>query len=160
MLDFLAQECQLVVVSVGYRLAPEHPYPAGNEDCVDAAEWLVDNAEGEFGAKLFFMGGDSAGAHLSVVTAFRLLETRGEFAFQALVLNFGMYELAGFTPQVHSFDLPLVLDKTIIEKYGFYGGFVIREPYADVDLGIWKHICPVRAWRRDAIRPSRHSMRI
>merc|ERR1719405_144022 len=32
------------VVVVGYRLAPEHPYPAGNEDCFDVGEYLVDFA--------------------------------------------------------------------------------------------------------------------
>src|ERR1700761_2009060 len=51
LLDFMAQRAQLAVVSVGYRLAPEDPFPKGPEDCYDAAEWLVKNAEKEFGGE-------------------------------------------------------------------------------------------------------------
>lgn len=116
MLDWIAQNCNLTVISVGYRLAPENPYPAGNDDCQDAAEWLVEHAEETYGAKLGFMGGDSAGAHLSVVTCFRLLRTRPEFAFKALVLNFGCFDLAGFLPQAHLFDTPLILTKDIMDR--------------------------------------------
>lgn len=50
----------LAVVSVGYRLAPEYPYPQGPEDCYDVGEWLVDNAEAKFGARLKFVGGEVA----------------------------------------------------------------------------------------------------
>lgn len=81
MLQYLADHTALTVISVGYRLAPEDPYPAGNEDCFDVGAWLVDHAPQEFGAPLAFMGGDSAGAHLSVVTAFHLLSSRPDFAF-------------------------------------------------------------------------------
>ena len=48
----------LAVVSVGYRLAPEHPFPKGPEDCYDVAEWLADNAQAQFGAPLKFAGGE------------------------------------------------------------------------------------------------------
>lgn len=54
-LQYLADHLEMVILSVGYRLAPEHPYPAGNEDCFDIGEWLVDNAEKEYGAPLKFV---------------------------------------------------------------------------------------------------------
>lgn len=96
------------MVSVGYRLAPEHPYPAGNEDCFDVAEYLVDHGEKEYGVPLMFMGGDSAGGHLSAVTTYHLLKTRPDFAFKGLVLNYGAFDISGFQPGAWHFDLPLV----------------------------------------------------
>jgi acetyl esterase/lipase len=117
MLNWFAQNCQLTVISVGYRLAPENPYPAGNDDCEDVGAWLIDHAQEEFGAPLAFMGGDSAGGHLSVVTCFRLLKSRPDFAFKGLVLNFGCFDLAGFTPHVHHFDLPLILTRDIMDQF-------------------------------------------
>ena len=50
----------MAVVSVGYRLAPEDPYPKPLEDCYDVADWLVDNAEKEYGASLSFIGGEAS----------------------------------------------------------------------------------------------------
>ena len=52
MLKYYATHANLTIVSVGYRLAPEHPYPAGNEDCFDVGEYLIDNAEKEYGGPL------------------------------------------------------------------------------------------------------------
>lgn len=117
MLAHLANHCHLTVLSVGYRLAPEHPFPAGNEDCFDVGAYLVDHATRDYGVPLLFMGGDSAGAHLSAVTAFYLLAARPEFAFKGLVLNFGAYDLSGLLPQVWEFDLPLILDADIMIKF-------------------------------------------
>jgi acetyl esterase/lipase len=117
MLNWIAQNCQLTVISVGYRLAPEDPYPKGNDDCEDAANWLVDHAQEQYGAPLAFMGGDSAGGHLSTVTCFRLLKSKPSFAFKGLVLNFGAFNLAGFLPHVHHFDQPLILTGDIMDQF-------------------------------------------
>lgn len=57
-LKWFADNCQLAVVSIGYRLAPEHPFPAGPEDCFDAAEWLVKKSKPNYGADLMFIGGE------------------------------------------------------------------------------------------------------
>ena len=46
----LCRELGIAVVSVDYRLAPEAPYPAQNDDCEAAALWLLEHAESEFGS--------------------------------------------------------------------------------------------------------------
>ncbi|MET7641811.1 alpha/beta hydrolase fold domain-containing protein [Streptomyces sp. NPDC005438] len=71
-----------VVVSVGYRRAPEAPYPAALVDAVAAARWTSRS----FPGLLHVIGGDSAGASLAVGVAMEAREAGGpEFAAQLLV---------------------------------------------------------------------------
>jgi acetyl esterase/lipase len=60
--DVLLQEYadfgDLAAISVGYRHAPEDPFPKGPEDCFDAGEYLLKNAEKEYGGPLRFIGGE------------------------------------------------------------------------------------------------------
>lgn len=102
-LEAIAREVGVAVVSVGYRLAPEEPYPAGNDDCETAALWLVENATAEFGTDTLFIGGESAGAHLAVATMFRMRDRRDYTGFAGANLVYGGYDLNG-TPSVRSWD--------------------------------------------------------
>ncbi|MER7468009.1 alpha/beta hydrolase [Streptomyces sp. NPDC097981] len=108
----LAVQARLAVVSVEYRLAPEHPFPAGPDDCEAAARWLVDHAEAEFGTRRLLIGGESAGAHLSVLTLLRLRDRYGiTGAFRAANLLFGPYDLS-MTPSQRSFGSRRLLSNT------------------------------------------------
>lgn len=108
----LAEEARLAVVSVDYRLAPEHPFPAGPDDCEAAARWLVKHAAAEFGTERLLIGGESAGAHLSVVTLLRLRDRHGiAGAFRAAHLLFGPYDLS-MTPSQRSFGPRRLLSNT------------------------------------------------
>ncbi|WP_406172084.1 alpha/beta hydrolase [Streptomyces canus] len=108
----LAERARLAVVSVDYRLAPEHPFPAGPDDCEVAARWLVKHAAAEFGTERLLIGGESAGAHLSVVTLLRLRDRHGVTgAFRAAHLLFGPYDLS-MTPSQRSFGSRRLLSNT------------------------------------------------
>jgi acetyl esterase/lipase len=91
-----AQALDCVVVSVDYRLAPEHPFPAGPDDCQAAAEWLIDNAPGEFGTDRLVVGGESAGAYFALVTMLRLRDSRGAVPpFRGMDLCYGGFDMSG-----------------------------------------------------------------
>lgn len=81
------------VASMEYRLAPAHPYPAATEDCLDAALFLLTpESEAKLGP-LRAVGGESAGAHLSMTTIFGLRHTGIDVRSQldAAVFNYGCY---------------------------------------------------------------------
>ena len=83
----LANRAGALVVSVDYRLAPEHPAPAALEDCAAALTWVVENAEllGASAEKLA-VGGDSAGGNLAALLCHRVRDEFGpEIDFQVLV---------------------------------------------------------------------------
>jgi acetyl esterase/lipase len=109
-LDRLADRCGLAVVSVEYRLAPEHPFPAGPDDCEAAALWLLREAESRFGTSRLFIGGESAGAHLSALTLLRLRDKHGLKPFRGANLFAGCYDVS-MTPSVANWgDEPLILN--------------------------------------------------
>ncbi|MDX9716439.1 MAG: alpha/beta hydrolase [Thauera sp.] len=82
----LANGSDCAVLSVDYRLAPEHPFPAAVEDARLAFDWCAGNA-GLLGvdAERIALGGDSAGGNLSLVTALDLRQQPARPVFLMLV---------------------------------------------------------------------------
>jgi acetyl esterase len=119
-LDRLARETGLAVVSVGYRLAPEHPYPAAPDDCEAAALWLL-GEEGRAAVGVsgpLALGGDSAGGQLAVVTLLRLRDRhRITGAFSAAVLQYGGFDLSMSPSQRLWGERNLVLSGPIIRWF-------------------------------------------
>ena len=145
MLEHIADTTGLAVVSVEYRLAPEHPYPAGPDDCEAAAAWLVKHAPTEFGSDVLTIGGESAGGHLSAVTVLRMRDRYSYTGFRGANLVYGVYDL-GMTPSQLAFGNRRLVLRTI-DMQQFYNAFLptitdrqvpdISPLYADL-----KGLCP------------------
>jgi acetyl esterase/lipase len=74
----LAYDGELVVISVDYRLAPEHKFPAAIEDAITATQWIADNATSlGIDATRLSVGGDSAGGNLAAVVALSARDGNG-----------------------------------------------------------------------------------
>jgi acetyl esterase len=97
MLERIADRTGMACVSVDYRLAPEHPYPAAWDDCESAATWLVKHAKSELGSDVLTLGGESAGATLAVATLIRLRDRHDYTRVRAVSLAYGNYD-ASMTP--------------------------------------------------------------
>ncbi|MDY4644582.1 alpha/beta hydrolase fold domain-containing protein, partial [Prevotella sp.] len=68
--DALAASDRIRVIALDYRLAPEHPYPEGLDDCVSAVNYIIDHAaELHIDANHITIGGDSSGGNLALATA-------------------------------------------------------------------------------------------
>lgn len=99
----LAHLAGRVVVSVDYRLAPEHPFPAAVDDASAATKYVLENA-GEFGmdAQQVAIGGESAGANLAAVAALRLRQ-RGTPALTFQLLIYPQVDFADASPSMREF---------------------------------------------------------
>ncbi|MEU7862598.1 alpha/beta hydrolase [Nonomuraea sp. NPDC049141] len=106
-----AEQLGVVIVSVDYRLAPEHPHPAPVEDCYAGLLWTAKNA-GELGldpARLA-VGGASAGGGLAAATVLLARDRGGpEVSFQLLVCP--MLDDRNITPSSHEFAEAVIWDR-------------------------------------------------
>jgi acetyl esterase/lipase len=119
-LKLLANETGLCAASINYRLAPEHPYPAGPDDCEDAVVHLLEHGHELLDAPArFAIGGESSGAHLSAVTLLRLRDRHGiTNRIAAANLVFGAYDMNGTPSQILWGDRMLVLSLPLIRWFG------------------------------------------
>ena len=115
--EVIVDKCDVSVVSVEYRLAPEHPYPSGPDDCEAAACWLLEHAAEEFGSDRLLIAGESAGAHLAAVTLLRMRDKHHAVdSFPGAILVFGAYDLSR-TPSQRSVGIAPGAD--ILDGTGF-----------------------------------------
>lgn len=138
LLEHIGRAAGLITVSVDYRLAPEHPFPAPVDDCVAAAEWLIDNSVSALGVSWLAIGGESAGAHLVASTLIRLRDAGRVDAFRAANLTFGCFDLS-LTPSVRHSKGTAFVDRPTLEQMatGYAGTQDLQNPaisplYADL----------------------------
>lgn len=98
----LAEATGYSILAVDYRLAPEHPFPAGLEDCHGAYTWLLENGpEGPGAFENIFIVGDSAGGNLALTTALKLKDL-GEPLPDGLILASPTVDISNSGPSWRS----------------------------------------------------------
>jgi len=128
----VAARAGVVVVSVEYRLAPEHPFPIPPQDCFAATVWVVEHA-GELGvdANRLAVMGDSAGGNLSAVVCLMARDLGGpQIALQ--VLLYPSVELVATFPSEDENARAPVLNKADLEVFTrlYLRGGDGSDPYA------------------------------
>ena len=103
----LAERAGCLVLSVDYRLAPEHPFPAAVNDAWAALEWAREHAESLGGDGTVAVGGTSSGGGLAAATAFRAREESVPLAAQLLLYPMLDYDLGRESYREHA-DAPLL----------------------------------------------------
>ncbi len=136
------------VLSVDYRLAPEHPFPAAVDDCLEATRWAERHA-GEIACNpaCIVVGGDSAGGNLAAVTCLRVRDEGGPaLRGQSLIYPVTDYH----TPATRSYvDNALGYGMTRADMIWFWGHY-LPDPAAVAN----PHACPLRAPRLSDLPPA------
>jgi acetyl esterase len=143
----IASSVGVVVVAVEYRLAPEHPFPAGLEDCYAVLEWIADSSS-ELGVDRERIGvyGQSAGGGLAAALALLARDRRGpKLCFQFL----GIPELDDRleTPSMQQFvDTPVWHRSNAVKSWRYYlGSDADGKPEGAVDGEVSPYAAPARA---------------
>ena len=138
----VAAKCAVLLPD--YRLAPEHPFPAGLEDCIAAHEWLIGNGPGGPGkAKATFIAGDSAGGNLTLATLLALRDRRRSLPAGGIALSAATdFTLASDSLKtVHD---PIISARTMPEfRNRYLGETDPRNPLASPVFGDYRGIPPL-----------------
>ena len=129
----LANRAGCRVLSVDYRLAPEHPYPAAAEDAVAALEWAAANAAALGGDPArMAVAGDSAGGNLAAIAAQHARDA-GAPELRAQILIYPALDPGARTESIAAFADVFPIDKAMIAwfyRHYYGGGERIGEPRA------------------------------
>jgi acetyl esterase len=141
----LARMGHCAVISVDYRLAPEHRFPVATNDAWDAVQWVA-NSSSKLGlrANALAVGGDSAGGTLAAVCAIQARDAGLKLALQLLI--YPGTAARQETASHHTYDSGFMLDKATVEWF--------FDHYIDAkDRDDWR-FAPMLAERHDGLAPA------
>ncbi|KFZ67501.1 Arylacetamide deacetylase-like 4, partial [Podiceps cristatus] len=144
---YIAKKCNSVVVSVGYRLAPEHPYPGQYFDCLNATLYFMRNLEEyHVDPALIIISGDSCGANFATVICQILLNKRDLPKVRAQVLLYpGLQGLDFHLPSYQqNASVPLLFRKQVIY---FCFRYLNKEPSVMEDVLQNCHVPESMKWK-------------
>lgn len=114
----IANGAAVAVLSVDYRLAPEHPFPAGYLDVALAVDWSIENADLlEIEPDAVALGGDSAGGNLTLAVALKRRDEQVLPALRHLVLIYPCTQILSDRPSRETYGEGYFLDKDSLEWF-------------------------------------------
>jgi acetyl esterase len=133
----LAHEGELIVISIDYRLAPEHKFPAAVDDALAAVKWVAANAK-QLGidAGRLMVGGDSAGGNLAAVVALAARDGDGP-TLAGQVLIYPATDFAMKHPSHREPETSVLLTHSVIKWF-------MNHYLGDADIADWR-ASPARA---------------
>jgi acetyl esterase len=143
----LADEGRMIVISVAYRLAPEHKFPAAIDDAISATAWIADHAnELKIDASRLVVGGDSAGGNLAAVVAIAARDGNGP-ALAGQLLIYPATDFALSHPSHREPETSILLTHSVIRWF--------RDHYLNgpADIDDWR-ASPVRATTLAGLPPA------
>ena len=114
----IAEQSSCAVVSVQYRLAPEHPFPAGLQDCYEATCWASENGHvfGGDGSRLA-VGGESAGGNFAAVVSLMARDKNGP-RIRHQTLLYPALDCSGSTPSRRDKGKEYLLTQEMLKQFG------------------------------------------
>lgn len=133
-----------VVLLPDYRLAPEHPFPAGIEDCVRAHEWMIANGpSGPAPARATFIAGDSAGGSLTLATLLALRDRRLQLPACGIPIS-PVTDLTLASESLKTVHDPIISAKTMpVFRDHYLGKTDPKKPLASPVFGDYRGIPPL-----------------
>jgi acetyl esterase/lipase len=145
----MAKDVQCVVVSVDYRLAPEHPYPAALRDGYAALQWLAGSSrEVNVDAARIAIGGSSAGGNLAAAVSL-MARDRGEAQAAFQLLLYPALDDSNVAPASHA--APDTLFWTRENALSAWTAYLGREPGS---AGVEAYAAPIRATDLSGLPPA------
>lgn len=132
------------VLLADYRLAPEHPFPSGLNDCVAAHDWMITNGPlGPGAAKATFVAGDSAGGNLTLATLLALKERKLPLPAGAIAISPGTDFTLSSQSLTSVYD-PIISSRTMPEfRDRYLQKTDPRNPLASPVFGDFKGLPPI-----------------
>ncbi len=133
--SYAADRLDLPVVSVDYRMAPEHVWPASPRDCEAAARWIAGSpAELGRGVTALALGGDSAGGNLAIVTAMALRDDPAAVPVIAQLPIYPATDLGSEHPSYSEFADGYLLTRDSMEWFAAHYAADLGHPAASPAL--------------------------
>jgi epsilon-lactone hydrolase len=140
----ISAAAKCAVLLPDYRLAPEHPFPAGLEDCIGAHEWILSNGPAGPGpSRATFIAGDSAGGSLTLATLLALRDRRRPLPAGGIPLS-PTTDLTLASESLQAVNDPIISARTMpLFRDLYLGKTDPRNPLASPVFGDYRGIPPL-----------------